>query len=580
MVYLGKLVCIWIIVKRENAGSQTSLLIFYEMKKVVPVLMLIALVLCSVIGWLGYQVLNKYFPTKEKSNLEDFYGVSANEVALFLNSDLQEAKGILHDDQVYLPVSWVSQNLNERFYWDSYEQILVYALPESVVYADIQTKSSNGKSLLWMNDNGEIYLSKELAASYTNMRMDYFIGEGFKRLFIDTNWGAEQWTLLKRNGSVREKGGMKSPIVVKKEKGELVKVLSSMDYWAKVRTEDGYVGYLEKFRLGKEEEQIFTSTFEEPIYENCLLDEKVCLAWHQVTSMEGNAGIQRLIRNTKGVNVVSPTWFALLDNDGNYSSLADRSYVDFLHSQGIQVWALIDNFNNSVQSEVLFARTSVRRKLIEHLMQDVETYALDGLNLDIESLKESAGVHYLQFIRELSVDCRKKKIVLSIDNHVPAAYNAFYNRKEQGIVADYVIIMGYDEHYAGGDEGPVASCPYVEKGIQAVLEEVPKEKVINAIPFYTRVWKVDNSQTSSDAMGIVDAKEWVRANNVSLQWKEDLGLYYGEKVSKDETKKIWLEEEKSIGLKMNLIRDYGLAGVACWKLGFEPSGIWEIVKIN
>lgn len=550
------------------------------MKKVVPVLMLIGLILCAVIGRLGYQALNKYWPTKETSDLESFYGVSGNEVALFLNSDLQEAKGILRDEQVYLPVSWVNQYLNERFYWDSYEQILVYALPESIVYADTQTRSNNGRTLLWVDGDGEVYLSKELVASYTDIRMDYFISNEFKRLFVDTNWGAEQWTLLKRNGAVREKGGMKSPIVVRQEKGELVKVLSSMDYWAKVRTENGYVGYIEKFRLGKEEEQVFTSTFEEPVYESCLLDEKVCLAWHQVTSMEGNAGIQKLIRNTEGVNVVSPTWFALLDNDGNYSSLADRSYVDFLHSQGIQVWALIDNFSSAVQSEILFARTSVRSKLIEQLMQDVETYALDGINLDIESLKESAGPHYLQFIRELSVACRKKKIVLSIDNHVPAAYNAFYNRKEQGIVADYVIIMGYDEHYAGGDEGPIASYPYVEKGIQAVLEEVPKEKVINAVPFYTRVWKMDSSKTSSDAMGIVDAKAWVKANNVSLHWKEDLGLYYGEKVSKDETKKIWLEEEKSMGLKMNLIRDYGLAGVACWKLGFEPSGIWEIVKMN
>ena len=168
-----------------------------------------------------------------------------------------------------------------------------------------------------------------------------------------------------------------------------------------------------------------------------------------------------------------------------------------------------------------------------------------------------------------------------MDNHVPASYNSFYNRQEQGIVADYVIIMGYDEHYSGGEAGPVASYPYVKSGIEDTLKEVPKEKVINAIPLYTRVWKENkDGEVSSDALGISDAKDWVKSNKVSLQWMENMGLYYGQIPGEEERKEIWLEEEKSIGLKMNLIRDYGLAGVACWKLGFEPANIWDIVKMN
>ena len=185
------------------------------------------------------------------------------------------------------------------------------------------------------------------------------------------------------------------------------------------------MGYIEKLRLGESDPMTYISTFQAPVYTNISMDQKVCLAWHQVTSPEGNSSIQKLLRNTKGINVISPTWFSMTDNEGNYTSLADRAYVDYLHDQGIQVWALIDNFSPDVQSEVLFSRTSVRTKLITRLMEDAQTYALDGINLDFESIKESAGPHYIQFIRELSVSCRKNHIVLSIDNHVPAPYNAF-----------------------------------------------------------------------------------------------------------------------------------------------------------
>lgn len=248
----------------------------------------------------------------------------------------------------------------------------------------------------------------------------------------------------------------------------------------------------------------------------------------------------------------------------------------------MQVWAALDNFNmgENVNSEILFAKTSVRKKLISSLMEDVKTYDLDGINLDIEGIKPEAGPHYVQFIRELSVSCRKEGIVLSVDNYVPAGYNAFYNRAEQGQVADYVIIMGYDEHYAGGEAGSVASYNYVKDGIEKTLALVPKEKVINAVPFYTRVWTEKDGETTSSAMGIKDAKQWVEENDVELYWQEELGQYYGELNSKDGVKQIWMEEEVSLGLKMDLIKENDLAGVGCWKLGFEPASVWDVVKVN
>ena len=279
------------------------------------------------------------------------------------------------------------------------------------------------------------------------------------------------------------------------------------------------------------------------------------------------------------MNVISPTWFALTDNEGGYNCLADAAYVEKAHAAGVQVWALIDNFSKDVQSEVLLSKTSVRKKLINNLMADAETYGFDGYNLDFESLKESAGPHYVQFIREMSADCRNNGLILSVDNYVPAPYNRFYDRTEQGIVADYVIVMGYDEHYAGGEPGSVASIDYVKQGIENTLLEVPKEKVINAIPFYTRLWTEteDGKKISSEAMGIEKAKKWVEENQVELYWQDSLGQYYGEKAIEGGSQYLWMEEEKSLELKMDLIRQNDLGGVGCWKLGFEPASVWDIV---
>lgn len=192
------------------------------------------------------------------------------------------------------------------------------------------------------------------------------------------------------------------------------------------------------------------------------------------------------LENTKGINVISPTWFALTDSEGNFSSFASSAYVKRAHDMGIEVWGLIDNFSNkdAVDTYELLSYTSRREKLTENLVNTALEYGLDGINVDFESISQDAGTHFIQFIRELSVTCRKNGLVLSVDNYVPTGYTDHYDRKEQGVFADYVIIMGYDEHYSGSPEaGSVASIGFVEDGIRRTVDQVPAEKVINAVPF-------------------------------------------------------------------------------------------------
>lgn len=543
--------------------------------------LLVLLFILILAGGLGVFIVRKFMPTNELADKSRIFGIKNGQVALILDNQLQEEKGIYEDGQVYVPVSWVNQYLNERFYWDEGEKLLVYALPETIVYADESAQGEKGP-LFKVKEEG-MYLSLGLVVNYTDIRTQAFATSQIKRVFIDTSWEPYGTAMLKKTGRIREKGGVKSKIVTEAAAGETVDVLETLDKWSRVRTSDGYMGYVENRKLEGQDQVTPVSSFEAPVYTSISMDEKVRLGFHQVTRPEGNSTLESFAANAKGMNVIVPTWFNVVSDDGSYNSLASKEYVDKAHDMGLKVWAMVENVSTqesvkNLNTKTMMSSTSTRKKLIGNLMKEADTYGFDGFNLDFESLKAEAGPHYVQFIRELSVACRKAGLVLSVDNYVPSPYTSFYNRKEQGIVADYVITMGYDEHYAGGEAGSVSSVPYVREGIENTLKEVPKEKVINAVPFYTRVWTVNEGKTSSKAYGISDAKAWVEENQVELTWDKLLGQYYGETVSGSGQQYIWMEEEESMKLKIDLIREFDLAGVACWKLGFEPADIWDIVS--
>lgn len=553
-------------------------------KRTLGIILLLVLAAAAVLGvWLA----RRYMPSHEAADVGELFPAEGNHVSIVWNEEVQEAEGIYEENQVYLPLQWVNDNLNERFYWDSGEQLLVYALPDQIVYADADTMGEGGR-LLRVEDDG-VYLSAGLVAGYTDIRSVYFdnpaVHDGgedqtaARRIYIDSTWEEEQRATLRWNAAVRQRGGVKSPVITETESGTGVEILEEMENWSYVRTDTGFMGYVHNWKLTDRETVTPESTFQAPVYESQSLGERVSLAWHQVTTQDANNNFDQMIAGVKGVNVVAPTWFSLTDNEGNFRSLASREYVEKAHARGMQVWALLDNFSDNVQTEVLLSSTSTRKKLIDGLIDEVLQYDIDGLNLDFESIKPEAGVHYVQFIRELSIDCRANGIILSVDNYVPSAYTEFYNRKEQGVVADYVIVMAYDEHYAGGEMGTVSSISYVENGLADTMEMVPKEKVIGAVPFYTRIWTVKDGETTSRAVGMEAAQNWVEENQVELKWLDDVGQYYGELEGEDgSVQYIWMEDARSLGLKTEAVDGSGAAGIAFWKLGFEPDEIWDVVN--
>lgn len=348
----------------------------------------------------------------------------------------------------------------------------------------------------------------------------------------------------------------------------------------RVLTADGYIGYIKDKRISAATKtEIAAPEFEEPVYSNISKDYKINLTWHMVTNQAANDQLLNKVADAKGLNTISPTWFSIADTDGNISSLASQSYVTYAHQNGLEVWGLVDNFKEGVSTYETLSRTSSRQRLVNQLTAAAIQYGLDGINVDFETITTECSRAYIEFIRELSIMCRINGIVLSVDNYVPTSSSDHYDRAEQGVVADYVIIMGYDEHYAGSEEaGSVASHDFVERGITRTLEEVPKEKVINAVPFYTRFWKTDPDGTvSSEALGMNAADEKVANNNAGKGMGDTTKQYYVEIDYNGSFYQMWMEEETSIEDKMQLIKQYDLAGVASWRLGYERASIWDVI---
>lgn len=558
-------------------------------KKVVPILIAIALII--IIGGLSFggKIIEKYSYSKERADLNAYYHISDSEdAAIVLQNEIVEERARVIDGTWYLDLDTVHKYLNDRFYMDRNEDLLLYTLPEDIVKVVIGSsvkETEDGSEDLGYTiaryEGEKLYLAVDYVKQYTNFCYEVFTDPN--RVQIDTQWEEMQVASIKKNTQVREKGGVKSPILTDVAKGDKVTVLEQMETWTKVKTADSVIGYVENKRLEntRSELPIPVTDYTEPEYTSLTRDYKINLGWHVVAGTAGNDTLQSVTANTKGLNVISPTWFKLSDNEGNFTSFASADYVEKAHGMGLEVWALAENieYKDSIDMYQILSSTTTRRKLIDGLVTEVQQYGIDGINVDFEQISMDCGEHYIEFIRELSVSCRKNGIVLSVDNYVPTGYTDHYDRREQGIVADYVIIMGYDEHYAGSPEaGSVASINYVENGIADTVSQVPANKVINAIPFYTRIWETTGSSISSQAVGMEVAEEYVAAHNIDVEWNEETCQNYGEYTSGDTLYQVWLEDEESIRVKLNIMEKYGIGGVAAWRLGFEKPEIWDEIE--
>ena len=540
----------------------------------VPIL--IVLLLIFVIGIAGVisMYVKKHTPTKKEMDKTEYFGeMSENEIPLVFETEILEDRGLLKDGVPYLPLRVVNSYLNPKYYWAADEKKIFYAHPN-----EVEKVPANDKSGKVLYENDQVYLSLDFVKEYTDM--DTKLCEAPQRLVVNYKFD-HPIVEAKNEEYVRYRGGIKSEVLTSVKAKDEMWLMEEYENWVQVATADGYIGYIPKKAIGsaKDSDREVKYTLED--YTSIQKDFTINLAWHQVTTKEANATLDDTLASVQGVNVISPTWYTITDNKGNIKSIASKEYVTKAHQRGMEVWGLIDNFSADISTEKVLASSSARAKIVKQLMTSAKRTGLDGSNVDFESMTEEAVPHFLEFLRELSIECRERGLTLSVDNPPPQNYTKYYNRKEQASVVDYVVIMGYDEHYNGSEEaGSVASLPWVIEGVEDTLKEVPAEKIIHGIPLYTRLWKTSAGIVTSEAISMPQAQEVIEVHKVETYWNKEVHQNYGKYEEGNDVYEIWLEDADSIAEKVKLVPKYGLAGVAEWKLGFEDPGIWSVINEN
>ncbi len=558
------------------------------MKKIIPVLIALFLIIVIAVVGVGSKLIEKYSYSKERADLTAYFDVRGEgDVPVILQDERIEEHARLIDGVCYFDLAMVHQYFNDRFYEDKKEGLLLYTLPDAIVstVSGTQTVAKGGEEsgrdyVIARYEGEQLYVAADYVKEYSNFSYELYT-EPY-RMQVYTEWNARRTATVLKDTQVRYQGGVKSDVLTDVSRGTEVIVLEEMENWSKVKAEGAFIGYVENKRLSEQTtvEPTPVTDYTEPVYMSNTRDHKINLAWHVVAGMAGNDTLVPLMQGTKSINVVSPTWFALSDNAGNFTSFASENYVGTAHDMGLEVWGLIDNFSHEgIDTYEVLAGLSTRQHLINGLIDTALQYKLDGINIDFENISLDAGEPFVEFIRELSIPCREHGIVLSVDNYVPMGYTDHYDREEQGVVADYVIIMGYDEHHRGSDTaGSVASIDFVEKGIADTVAQVPAHKVINAIPFYTRIWETKGTTIDSQAVGIETAKQYLADHGIVTAWDEETCQNYGEYQSGDSYYQVWMEDEESIRVKLNIMSKYQIAGVAEWQLAFAVDSVWDVIE--
>ena len=555
-----------------------------QKKKAAPVLVvLILIVLVGAAGVVSF-LINRYKPGTEYMAGNEYFNLTdENSVALIQNGELLEEQAVLIGGEPYAAYTYVESQLNSCFYWDEETKGILLTtsggvqtlLPGDAAVA----KTPGGQPAVQQESDGKVYISLDVVKEYTDL--DYAYYSDPNRVVIRNEWdGVEQATVQSDTAQVRQKGGIKSLILTDVQKGDTLLYLENLDNWCKVMTADGYTGYIQTEDIS-EPEAIEARTAKKDSYERITRDHKINLVWHQSTSTESNDAMAEMTAEMTGVNVISPTWFSVTDGTGTISSLASADYVKLAHEAGREVWGLIDNFNEAFDETTDLAYASVRSRIIEQLLAEAASCGMDGINVDFENLKEAGIPHYLQFLRELTSAAHAQNLVVSVDTPVPQAYTMYYQRGEQARFVDYMIVMAYDEHFAGSEEaGSVSSLPFVQQAVEEMTRVMPADQVICGIPFYTRVWteKFGQSAITSEVLGMDGAKNYAKENQMTETWDASLGQNVATVETSDARYTIWMEDEQSMEEKLKVIQSADLAGVAEWKLGFECADVWSLIS--
>ncbi|GIP24375.1 glycosyl hydrolase family 18 protein [Paenibacillus sp. J22TS3] len=385
---------------------------------------------------------------------------------------------------------------------------------------------------------------------------------------------------------LRREDSIHAPILYDIPPGAPVRLIRNAGDWAFVQMDSGYAGYVKREDVALKELRTVPEVQELPnTAQQKWNSKKVNLTWEAVYQKPADP---KVIGTLPGVNVVSPTWFQIMDDSGNVQSKADDVYVTWAHNNKMQVWALFSNAFDADRTTKALSTFENRLRSIVQILHYAKLYRLDGINIDFENVRTEDGENVTQFVRELMPLAKEQGLVISVDvtpKSNSEMWSKFLDRESLGGLVDYIMLMAYDEHWAASPvAGSVASLPWTRAAVNRLLEEdrVPSDKLILSVPLYTRVWseEIKNGKTkvSSKAIGMKKAQDIIKSFKLTPTVDENAGQHYVEYEENGIKKKIWLEDAYSIRQRVELAEELNLAGVASWTRGFASPEAWQELK--
>jgi len=517
---------------------------------------------------------------------------SSDKINLVVEGNIteEEASPILENGELLFPLETVKKYIDPNAFWDEKAGKAVFTTKDKVLIM------KTGKLTAMVNAKpvdlniparlveGIPYIPVQMLDEMFGISLQWIEENNVAVLDYRKNV-AQVAEILKDNGTVRLKPSRWSPAVRKDmDTGEVLRVFGEDGKWYRVRTEDGFVGYIEKKYVRTELVTAGTDTV--PSGSDTVWKPeqgKINMTWEYVGNR--NPDISSL-KSISGLDVVSPTWFSITDKQGNVANKAGNAYVQWAHRNGYKVWALVSNGSDPDITNGFLNNTDTREKIIQQLLIYAELYELDGINIDFENIYLKDKDMLTQFMRELTPLLKEQGLIVSIDVTFRSSsenWSMCYDRKALAEIVDYMAVMAYDQHWAASPvAGSVAELDWVESNLLRILEEVPKEKVLLGLPFYTRVWKeeaVDGKvKVSSTAVTMGAVEEILEEKKPEVIWNKKSGQNYVEYKTGKVTNKIWIEDGDSINLKTSLVHKYGLAGAASWRKGYESEDIWAVLQ--
>ncbi|MGF9800984.1 glycosyl hydrolase family 18 protein [Brevibacillus agri] len=507
-----------------------------------------------------------------------------------------DASYLLEAEQILLPFDFIKEKIDPAIFWDEPTKSVIVTTKDKVL------RMESGEVVAHLNKqpvNLQVPVKEVGGTRYVPLDpLEKLYPFAFERkadtgvLTVEQEGyeiGQAKVVSDEEKQPVRVGASHRTPIVAELSAGELVDVLGQQEGYYRVLTASGIAGFLPEKSLemaSKRKVALQHATSSEGQAAWKPNGEKVNMVWEHVVNKNPNVA---QIGALPGVNVVSPTWFELKDAEGTLLNRADPAYVKWAHKRGYQVWGLVTNGFNPDWTQAVLGSYDKRDKLIAQLIHYAHLYDLDGINIDFENVYYEDKERLVQFVRELTPYLHQQGLTVSIDVTIKSnakTWSMFLDRKALAQVVDYMAVMTYDEHWAASPKaGSVASLPWVEAGLQGVLEEVPNEKLLLGVPFYTRLWteakQADGTiKVSSKALSMPRAQEWVQERKLTPVLDEASGQQYVEyRDPKDgNVYKMWLEDVSSMKKRIELVKKYDLAGVASWRRGFEEPEIWPAIE--